>query len=190
MRSVRRCSKRAGVPALIPLLTLCLVALCACGQRQPPAVPSKAQTQEPAQAETAAPPQTEIETETLPDAGETEEPTLKLTINDIVLDVLWEDNESVAALTALAKDAPLTIQMSPYGGFEQVGPIGRELPRNDTQITTEPGDIVLYSGNQIVVFHGSNSWAYTPLGRIQGMEQSALTDLLGNGAVTVTLSVS
>ena len=102
--------------------------------------------------------------------------------------VLWEDNESVSALWELAKQAPLTVQMSPYGGFEQVGPIGRSLPRNDVQTTTEPGDIVLYSGNQIVVFYGSNSWAYTRLGKIQGMDQAALTKLLGNGAVTLALS--
>ena len=119
----------------------------------------------------------------------TEELRMKLRINDIETDVLWEDNESVAALRSLAAEAPLTIQLSPYGGFEQVGPIGQSLPRQDTQTVTEPGDVVLYSGNQIVVFYGSNSWAYTRLGKIRGMDRAALTELLGNGAVTLTLSV-
>ncbi len=114
---------------------------------------------------------------------------MKLTIDGTALDVLWENNESVRSLMDLAAAAPLTIQMSPYGGFEQVGPIGQSLPRNDKQTTTEPGDLVLYSGNQIVVFYGSNSWAYTRLGKIQGLDQKALTGLLGNGAVTLTLSV-
>ena len=118
----------------------------------------------------------------------TEELTLKLTVNDTEIDVLWEDNESVAALRDLVKGAPLTIQMSPYGGFEQVGPIGQSIPRNDVQTVTEPGDIVLYSGDQIVVFYGSNSWAYTRLGKMQGLDRAALTELLGNGAVTLTLS--
>lgn len=113
---------------------------------------------------------------------------MKLTIDGTELDVLWEDNESAAALRDLAADAPLTIQLSPYGGFEQVGPIGQRLPRNDAQTVTEPGDIVLYSGNQIVVFYGSNRWAYTRLGKIRGMDQAALTQLLGHGAVTLTLS--
>ena len=120
---------------------------------------------------------------------ETEEPTLKLTVNGTEIDVLWEDNESAAALKELVAEGPLTIQMSPYGGFEQVGPIGQSIPRNDVQTVTEPGDLVLYSGNQIVVFYGSNSWAYTRLGKIQGMDQAALTELLGNGAVTLTLSL-
>ena len=115
---------------------------------------------------------------------------MKLTIDGTELDVLWADNESAAALRDLAADAPLTIQMSPYGGFEQVGPIGQRLPQNDAQTVTEPGDIVLYSGNQIVVFYGSNSWAYTRLGKIRGMDQAALTQLLGHGAVTLTLSCS
>ena len=68
--------------------------------------------------------------------------------------------------------------MSMYGGFEQVGSIGSSIARNDKQTTTDYGDIVLYSGNQIVVFYGSNSWAYTRLGHID-MTKEELTELLG-----------
>ncbi|MBR2742268.1 MAG: hypothetical protein IKD89_01620 [Clostridia bacterium] len=103
--------------------------------------------------------------------------------------VAWEDNESVTALREFAEEAPIAIQMSMYGGFEQVGPIGTSLPRDDVQTTTEAGDIMLYSGNQIVVFYGSNSWAYTRLGRIDGLNSSELTSLLGNGAVELIISV-
>ncbi|MBP3277822.1 MAG: hypothetical protein J6M44_02575, partial [Butyrivibrio sp.] len=52
--------------------------------------------------------------------------------------------------------------------------------------TTEPGDIVLYSGNQIVVFYGSNSWAYTRLGHVD-LSEDELTQILGNGDVTLVL---
>ena len=97
--------------------------------------------------------------------------------------VEWEENESVEALKELC---PLTVKMSMYGGFEQVGSLGESLPRNDEQIKTGYGDIVLYSGNQIVVFYGSNSWAYTRLGHID-MTQEELTELLGNGDVEITL---
>ena len=79
--------------------------------------------------------------------------------------------------------------MSMYGGFEQVGSIGQSLPRNDKQITTEPGDIVLYSGNQIVVFYGSNSWSYTKLGHITEQDIGRMTELLNSGDVMITLSV-
>ena len=114
---------------------------------------------------------------------------LKMTINGTEVNVAWEDNESVDALKQLAKENPLTINMSMYGGFEQVGSIGQNLPRNDVQTTTSAGDIMLYSGNQLTVFYGSNSWAYTRLGRITDKSESQMKELLGNGDVTITFSI-
>jgi hypothetical protein len=114
---------------------------------------------------------------------------LKIRIDGQEVSVAWEDNESVAALRELATKAPITIQMSMYGGFEQVGSIGVSLPRNDVQTTTEAGDIVLYSGNQIVMFYGSNSWAYTRLGHITSQNAEGMAALLGNGNVTVAISM-
>jgi flavodoxin len=113
---------------------------------------------------------------------------MKLYINDTAVSVDWEDNESVAALRELVREEPLSVQMSMYGGFEQVGSLGSKLPRNDSQTTTEAGDIVLYSGNQIVIFYGSNSWSYTRLGRITDKSAVELAEMLGNGDVAVTLS--
>ncbi len=112
------------------------------------------------------------------------EQDMKLRIGDTEVPVVWEDNPSVAALRQLL---PLTIPMSMYGGFEQVGPIGQSIERNDAQMTTSCGDIVLYAGNQLVIFYGSNSWAYTPLGRID-LSQQEITALLSGGDVSVTLS--
>ncbi len=117
------------------------------------------------------------------------EMNLKLTINGEDIAVTWENNDSVKALFALAGDGPLTVPMSMYGGFEQVGDIGQRLPSSDVQTTTSPGDIVLYSSDSIVVFYGSNSWAYTRLGRITGKTAGELSELLGGGDVTLTLSV-
>ena len=74
-----------------------------------------------------------------------------------------------------------------YGGFEQVGPIGQSLPRNDSQTTTQAGDIVLYSGNQVVIFYGSNAWAYTRLGHISDKSGQEMAELLGNGDTTITI---
>ena len=115
--------------------------------------------------------------------------TLKMQIADTDVSVEWEDNESVVALRKLAQDGPITVQMSMYGGFEQVGYIGTELPRNDTQAVTQSGDIVLYSGDQIVVFYGSNSWAYTQLGHIIDKTDEEMAQLLSNGDVVITLSL-
>ena len=109
--------------------------------------------------------------------------TMRLLIGETEVPVTWEDNASVAALRDLR---PLTIQLSMYGGFEQVGPIGQSIVRDDKQTTTNYGDIVLYSGNQIVVFYGSNSWAYTKLGHID-LSQQEMSDLLSGGDVSITL---
>ena len=113
---------------------------------------------------------------------------MKMSINGTMVNVAWEQNESVEALKQLTAEKPLTINMSMYGGFEQVGSIGQNLPKNDVQTTTSAGDIVLYSGNQIVVFYGSNSWAYTRLGKITDKSASQMKDLLGNGDVTITFT--
>ena len=115
-----------------------------------------------------------------------EEDTMRLLIGKTEVPVTWEENESVKALMELCQSTPLTIQMSMYGGFEQVGSIGQNLPRNDIQTTTGAGDIVLYSGNQIVIFYGSNTWAYTRLGHID-LSKQEMSDLLSNGDVTITL---
>ncbi len=79
--------------------------------------------------------------------------------------------------------------MSMYGDFEQVGSLGTSLPRKDEQTTTQAGDIVLYSGNQIVVFYGSNSWAYTRLGKITDKSAEELEELMGSGDVTIKLEL-
>ena len=115
--------------------------------------------------------------------------TLQMKIADTVVEVAWDDNESVEALRKLCEEEPLTIEMSMYGGFEQVGSIGSNLPRNDVETTTSAGDIVLYSGNKMVVFYGSNSWAYTRLGHITDQDEAGMTQLLSNGDVTITVSL-
>ena len=122
--------------------------------------------------------------ETQQDQGTEEEKAMRMMIGETEVPVIWEENDSVSALKALL---PLEISMSIYGGFEQVGSIGQSIARNDKQTTTESGDIVLYSGNQIVVFYDSNSWDYTRLGHVD-LSQEEMTDLLGNGNVTITIT--
>lgn len=113
------------------------------------------------------------------------EKTMRLKIGETEVPVSWEDNPSVAALGELL---PLTIHMSMYGGFEQVGSLGQSITQDDTQITTDSGDIVLYAGDRLVIFYGSNSWAYTKLGHVD-LSQEELTELLGQGGVSVTLTM-
>ena len=112
---------------------------------------------------------------------------LNIFIDGENIPVRWENNESVNALKNIA---PLTVKLSAYGGFEQVGSLGRTLPRNDVNMTSWPGDIVLYSGNQIVIFHGSNTWAYTKLGSITGKSLSELKAILDKPGVTISLTAN
>ena len=116
-----------------------------------------------------------------------EESKLSATIDSIPVTIQWEENDSVYALREMAQTSDITIKMSQYGGFEQVGSLGQSLPRNDVQTTTSPGDIVLYSGNQIVVFYGSNSWSYTRLGKITDKDEDELKALLDKDNVTMQI---
>lgn len=99
-------------------------------------------------------------------------------------------NSATETLTAMLSEAPVTIMMEDYGGFEKVGELPRALPTSNSQITTVPGDIMLYQGNNIVIFYASNSWSYTRLGKIDGATATNLQEFLGNGDVSLTLSLS
>lgn len=112
-----------------------------------------------------------------------EEEIMKLEIDKNVLDVTWNDNASVTALNEIK---PLTINMHLYGGFEQVGSIGKSIVSDDKKITTKPGDIVLYSSNQIVVFFGTNTWSYTKLGHIN-LSENELNTLFNKNNVTLKI---
>lgn len=131
-----------------------------------------------------------VDVESSENKMEVRETAMTMTIGDTKVNVDWEANSSVDALKELVSSGPLSIDMSMYGGFEQVGSIGQSLPREDKQTTTSSGDIVLYSGNQLVVFYGSNSWAYTRLGHISDKTDAEIEALLSKGDVTITLSIN
>ena len=115
--------------------------------------------------------------------------TLNIQVGETVFTATLVDNSSAAALKELLAQGPLTIQMHDYGNFEKVGPLGTDLPRNDEQITTEPGDLILYQGNSFVIYYDTNTWNFTRLGKINNATQAELKEALGSGDVTVTLSM-
>jgi len=131
------------------ILTIMLITMTSCGKSDNS--PTQPTTDEPSTTIT-----TPSDNNSTTKEDETANMKLTLKIDGIEVDVIWTDNDSVKALKNLAKDG-LTINMSKYGGFEQVGSIGSTLPSADTRITTNPGDIVLYSLNQIVIFYDSNT---------------------------------
>lgn len=114
---------------------------------------------------------------------------LLITVGNTTLTATLVNNSSTVALCELLADGPLTIEMSDYGDFEKVGSLPETLPRNDERITTEAGDLILYLGSSFVIYYDTNTWNFTRLGKIDNISQQDLKDLLGEGDVTVTLSL-
>ena len=110
-------------------------------------------------------------------------------VGDAQLVATLADTDAARALAERLQEGPVSLSLSAYGGFEKVGPLLWVLPQSDERISTEPGDVMLYQGNQITIFTGSNSWAYTPLGHIEGATSESLAEALGDGDVEVTLTL-
>lgn len=113
---------------------------------------------------------------------------MKVQVGDRAFTATLAENAAVDALVRMMGTEPVSIQMHDYSGFEKVGSLGTSLPVSNRQTTAQAGDIILYNGNQIVVFYGSNSWSYTRLGRIDDL--TGWEEALGSGDVTVTFSLN
>jgi hypothetical protein len=114
---------------------------------------------------------------------------MNIQIGDTVLTATLVENSSVDALREALSEGPLTVTMHDYGSMEKVGPLGMDLPRNDEQITAEAGDIILYQGSALVIYYAPNSWNFTRLGKINNVTAEELREILGDGNVTITLSL-
>ena len=118
--------------------------------------------------------------------GESMSIKIKLTSDsgEHTLNATLAENKSALAFAELLKKGPVTVSMSDYGSFEKVGSLGTSLPRTDSQITTQAGDIILYQGNQITIYYDTNNWNFTRLGKVTEVTQAELKAILGNGDVT------
>ena len=118
---------------------------------------------------------------------ETEERVMMyIKVNGYVLSTTLEEN---SATKELVKRLPISIEMEEYGGFEKVGSLGENLPTDNSSITTNPCEFVLYDSNKLVIFYGSNTWSYTRLGKINDVTKEELKNILGEGNVTITLTL-
>lgn len=111
-----------------------------------------------------------------------------ITANGETRSVTLAENTATARLAELLSAGDFTIKMSDYGGWEKVGNLPESLPTSNSQLTAQPGDIMLYMGNQMVIFYGSNSWSYTRLGKID--ITTNLKSWLGNGNVDILVSLT
>lgn len=178
------------------LMTMALRLALAAGVSLAACSPERAEVVDPADAATPAAPTPQEGRASagaaLPEASTVapaRDDVLTLAVGDTELTATLVDNSSVDALRDLLADGPLTIEMSDYGSMEKVGPIGTDLPRNDEQITTEAGDLILYQGGAFVIYYAPNSWSFTRLGKIDDVTGDELREILGPGDVSVTLSL-
>lgn len=195
--------KQVGPKICIVFLLALVLIFAGCERKTPEVITDSEIKEESSVFSQTEPDNTEVQS-ALPETSDTskpEKPTdltqetdaenmeLIMKIDGTEVSVAWENNESVDAIRKLVASGGLEINMSMYGGFEQVGSIGQSIPRSDEQTTTKAGDIVLYSGNQVVVFYGSNSWAYTRLGRITGKTEQELAEMLGKKNVVLSFEI-
>lgn len=138
--------------------------------------------------ESLSPDQRSGHSEEMEDTEEVKGMKMNVQIGNTVFSATLEDNDAVREFIEMMKEAPVSIEMTDYSGFEKVGPLGRSLTTDNQQTTTSAGDIVLYSGNQIVMFYGSNSWSYTRIGKIDDL--TGWEDALGNGSITAVFSLA
>lgn len=166
---------------LIPLLLLLPLLAEACtSDPEPELVPPV--PEQPAQSEEEEPENENQEN--------METSTIRLKVGGETLTATLVDNSSTRALKELLAEGDLTIEMEDYARMEKVGPIGTTLPSNDEQISTGPGDLILYQGRYFVIYYGRNNYSLTRLGKIDNVSESELRSVLGDGDVTVTLTLS
>ena len=114
---------------------------------------------------------------------------LKIHVNDTTFTATFEENSSAKAFAEFLAQGDMTLDMHDYGSFEKVADLPRSFPRNDKQIDTDAGDIILYQGNSITIYYDKNSWNFTRLARIDNVNKKRLQQILGKGNVKATFSV-
>ena len=112
---------------------------------------------------------------------------IKITVGDRTMTAVLEDNPSAEALWELIDDGAYTVTGSNYGGFEKVCSLGTSIERNDTHITTKPGDIVLYQGKNICFYYAENSWDFTMLAHVEDLSDEEIKDILSGPETEVTM---
>ena len=123
------------------------------------------------------------------DVREVSQMEITIDVNGNKLTAALADSTAAKELAEKLKAGSVTVTLNEYGGFEKVGDLPWSLTKSDKQVSTEPGDIMLYQGDQMTIFYNSNSWSYTKLGHIENTTQEELKTVFGEGDVTVTLSL-
>lgn len=171
------------------IICILLLVLCLAGCASAPAQPTAENVAPDSEPTTPSTEQT-APTETIIQTEQEEKDMIKLTIGDHVVYAKLAENAAALELAELLKNGPITMSAFNYGGFEKVCSLGTRLTSNDAQTTTQAGDIMLYSSDQIVIFYGSNSWAYTRLAKVVDEDIPALRDILSGSETEVVIELT
>ncbi len=112
---------------------------------------------------------------------------IKITVGNRTMAAALENNASAAALWDLIGTNGLIVSGGNYGGFEKVCSLGATLEKNDTPITTRPGDIVLYQGNQICFYYAENRWDFTMLAHVEDLSNEEIREILSGPETEVKM---
>ena len=161
------------VKVITTILLTCVssMALLSCGKIQPAEIPQPRQEEEKQE-----------------DNSQSTAMIMTITAGGRTITATLSDNPASKELAEKLKAGPVTVRMK-ANGFEHYGPLGFSLTRQDEQITAASGDILLYNGNNICVFYGSNSLSYTRLGKVEGLSADELKSFFGKGDISVTYSL-
>ena len=184
MNSENRLSKYVCL-LLCLVLTAVLFAGCTASNNDPAPEHTTSETATDTTETTPATAGSTVETE----HTETNDMKIQITVGDRTMSATLSDNASAKAFYELLKKGPVSIDMHDYGSFEKVGPLGTDIVRSDENITTTPGDIILYQGNQVTVYYDVNTWNFTLLGHVDGATGENMREFLGDGNVTVGFSL-
>lgn len=116
--------------------------------------------------------------------------TINITIGNVTNEIKLVDNVATKALFTKLQEGLITLSLNTNGNFEIWGTLGFSLPTANEYINGQPGDVVLYSGSNICIFYGTNSYSYTRLGKINGLSADELKAFLKGGQNNITVKLS
>ena len=178
--------ERTIIITLVVLMNI--FCITGCGQANGTKIPPAAASEYSVSGENI----TEEKTNDIQDTGvmeEKEATKMNISVNDHMLKATLADTQAAKELASLLKKGSIMLTLNEYGSFEKVGELPQSLTKSDEQITSQPGDIMLYQGSQMTIFYGSNTWSYTRLGKIENISEKELAEIFGSGDITVTLSL-
>ena len=114
---------------------------------------------------------------------------LVVEINGKIFYAHLEDNPSAKAFVEKLNSEAITLDMRDSGNCEKTGTLPFELPKNEKPASIEPGDIILYNGNQIALCYGKNTPIFTRLAKIGNITNNNFIAALGNGDISIKISL-